>query len=32
MRIEIQTQDPNVRIIWFSPPAAERPDPGAVEN
>ena len=23
MRIEIQTQDPNVRIIWFAPPAAE---------
>jgi hypothetical protein len=23
MRIEIQTQDPNVRIIWFTPPAAE---------
>jgi anti-sigma factor RsiW len=22
MRIELQTQDPNVRIIWFSPPAA----------
>jgi hypothetical protein len=22
MRIEIQTQDPNVRIIWFTPPAA----------
>jgi hypothetical protein len=28
MRIEIQTQDPNVRIIWFTPPAAEP----AVEN
>jgi hypothetical protein len=23
MRIEIQTQDPNVRIIWFTPPASE---------
>jgi hypothetical protein len=23
MRIEIQTQDPNVRIIWFAPAAAE---------
>jgi hypothetical protein len=23
MRIEIQTRDPNVRIIWFTPPAAE---------
>jgi len=23
MRIEIQTQDPNVRIIWFTPAAAE---------
>lgn len=23
MRIEIQTQDPNVRIIWFAPPAPE---------
>jgi anti-sigma factor RsiW len=29
MRIEIQTQDPNVRIIWFTPPASE---PSSVEN
>jgi hypothetical protein len=29
MRIEIQTKDPDVRIIWFAPPAAE---PAAVEN
>jgi hypothetical protein len=29
MRIEIQTQDPNVRIIWFTPAAAES---AAVEN
>jgi hypothetical protein len=29
MRIEIQTQDPNVRIIWFAPPASEPPP---VEN
>lgn len=28
MRIELQTRDPNVRIIWFTPPA----DTPAVEN
>jgi anti-sigma factor RsiW len=28
MRIEIQTKDPDVRIIWFTPPASE---PAAVE-
>lgn len=28
MRIEIQTQDPNVRIIWFAPAAAEAAAPG----
>jgi len=27
MRIEIQTQDPNVRIIWFTPAAAESAAP-----
>jgi hypothetical protein len=27
MRIEIQTQDPNVRIIWFAPAAAEATAP-----
>ena len=27
MRIEIQTQDPNVRIIWFTPAAAEAAAP-----
>jgi anti-sigma factor RsiW len=29
MRIEIQTQDPNVRIIWFAPAAS---DPATVED
>ena len=29
MRIEIQTKDPDVRIIWFTPAASE---PAAVEN
>ena len=29
MRIELQTKDPNVRIIWFTPPA---PEPAPVED
>jgi hypothetical protein len=29
MRIEIQTKDPNVRIIWLTPPATEA---ATVEN
>jgi hypothetical protein len=31
-RIEIQTADPNIRIIWLAPPKSEAPNPNEPEN
>jgi hypothetical protein len=31
-RIEIQTADPNIRIIWLAPPKSEAPDPNEPQN
>jgi hypothetical protein len=31
-RIEIQTADPNIRIIWLTPPKSEAPDPERDKN
>jgi hypothetical protein len=31
-RIEIQTADPNIRIIWLAPQKSEAPDPNEPKN